>query len=114
MKALVPFPKLLALMADKLEWTQALGNAVLAQQADVMAAVQGLRHDAMAAGNLKVTPQCHCVIQTSGDTISILPSDNQLVLHPGLQSAGGLRRHGASHGLSARCYYFPIPAGVCV
>ena len=80
--ALVPFPKLLTMMADKLEWTQALGNAFLAQQADVMNAVQALRHDAMAAGNLKVTPQCHCVIQTSGDIISIMPSDTNLVCIP--------------------------------
>ena len=38
--ALAPFPRLLALMADKLEWTEQLGNAFLAQQADVMAAVR--------------------------------------------------------------------------
>ena len=81
-KALVPFPKLLSLLADKLEWTEALGNAFLAQQADVMDAVQALRHNAMQAGNLKVTPQCHCVIQTSGDVISILPSDSSQVCIP--------------------------------
>ena len=81
-KALVPFPKLLALLSEKLEWTEALGNAFLAQQADVMDAVQALRHNAMQAGNLKVTPQCHCVIQTSGDVISILPSDNSQVCIP--------------------------------
>jgi hypothetical protein len=80
--ALVPFPKLLALMADKLEWTEALGNAFLAQQADVMDAVQGLRHDAMAAGNLKVTPECHCVIQTSGNVISIMPAQSDVVCIP--------------------------------
>jgi hypothetical protein len=81
-KALVPFPKLLSLLADKLEWTEALGNAFLAQQADVMDAVQALRHSAMQAGNLKVTPQCHCVIQTSGEMISILPSDSSQVCIP--------------------------------
>ncbi len=80
--ALVPFPKLLALMAERLQWTQQLGNAFLAQQAGVMAAVQALRHDAMAAGNLRATPQCHCVIQTSGDNIAILPSDSQVVCIP--------------------------------
>ncbi len=81
-KALVPFPKLLSLLAEKLEWTEALGNAFLAQQADVMDAVQALRHNAMQAGNLKVTPQCHCVIQTSGEMISILPSDSSQVCIP--------------------------------
>jgi len=80
--ALIPFPKLLALMAEKLEWTEALGNAFLAQQADVMDAVQALRHDAMAAGNLNATPECHCVVQTSGNVISILPAQTDAVCIP--------------------------------
>jgi hypothetical protein len=54
-------------MSNQLQWTDELGNAFLAQQADVMAAVQRLRHEAMAAGNLKPTPQCRCVIQASGE-----------------------------------------------
>ena len=80
--ALVAFPRLLSLMADKLEWTEQLGDAFLAQQADVMATVQRLRHEAQAAGNLKVTPECHCVIQTSGETISILPAQPKMVCVP--------------------------------
>ena len=80
--ALVPFPRVLALMAERVEWTEQLGNAFLAQQADVMSEVQRLRHAAQAAGNLKATPQCHCVIQTSGETISIMPSDTQTVCIP--------------------------------
>src|ERR1700751_2062368 len=52
-KALVPFPRVLEDMSNQLQWTEELGNAFLAQQADVMAAVQGLRHQAMAAGNPK-------------------------------------------------------------
>ncbi|MBV8777179.1 MAG: DUF3300 domain-containing protein, partial [Alphaproteobacteria bacterium] len=80
--ALVPFPRLLALLTDKIEWTEQLGNAFLAQQGDVMTAVQHLRHQAMAAGNLKVTPECHCIIQTSGQTISILPSESSIVCIP--------------------------------
>ena len=80
--SLIPFPRLLALMSEQLEWTDQLGNAFLAQQADVMNAVQRLRHEAMAAGNLQATPQCHCVIQTTGETISILPSDKEVVCIP--------------------------------
>ncbi len=80
--ALVPFPRVLAVMADRVQWTEQLGNAFLAQQSDVMAAVQRLRHAALAAGNLKATPQCHCIIQTSGDQIAILPSEPKLVCIP--------------------------------
>ena len=106
--ALVPFPSLLALMAERLQWTQQLGNAFLAQQSDVMAAVQALRHDAMAAGNLKATPQCHCVIQTSGDNIAILPSDSQVVCVP-------LYNPRVAYGTWPQPEYppdyFPIPVG---
>jgi len=55
--ALAPFPSLLAIMADKLDWTEQLGGAFVAQQGEVMAAVQHLRHAALAAGNLKATPE---------------------------------------------------------
>jgi Protein of unknown function (DUF3300) len=52
-KALAAVPQVLAMMSDKLEWTQALGDAYLAQPDDIAAAVQGLRARADAAGNLK-------------------------------------------------------------
>ena len=42
-KALVATPPVLAMMNAELDWTQKLGDAVLAQQADVMAAIQRLR-----------------------------------------------------------------------
>ncbi|MDE5460341.1 DUF3300 domain-containing protein [Bradyrhizobium sp. CSS354] len=56
-KALAAIPQTLQMMNDKLEWTQQLGDAFLAQQQDVMDAVQKLRAQADAAGNLKSTPQ---------------------------------------------------------
>jgi Protein of unknown function (DUF3300) len=46
-------PQVLAMMSEKLEWTQALGDAYLAQPDDIAAAVQQLRARADAAGNLK-------------------------------------------------------------
>jgi Protein of unknown function (DUF3300) len=81
-KALVPFPRVLENMSNQLQWTEELGNAFLAQQADVMAAVQSMRQAAMIAGNLKQTPQCRCVVHVSGSTISILPAEPQMVCVP--------------------------------
>ena len=52
-KSLCSFPDTLAMMNDKLDWTQKLGDAFLAQQTDVMNAVQQLRAKAQQAGNLK-------------------------------------------------------------
>src|SRR6202051_1613250 len=45
-KSLVPFPAVIQMMNDRLEWTQKLGDAFLAQQAQVMDSVQRLRHEA--------------------------------------------------------------------
>src|SRR5215469_1962336 len=55
-KSLVPFPSVLKIMSDKLDWTQKLGDAFLSQEADCLASVQSLRRKA-AAGTLKSTPQ---------------------------------------------------------
>ncbi|AOB31342.1 hypothetical protein AKI39_12570 [Bordetella sp. H567] len=56
-KSLVAFPQILAPMNDKLDWTQKLGDAFLAQPSDVFAAVQRLRGRAQASGNLQSNPQ---------------------------------------------------------
>ena len=51
-KSLVPFPRILRMMDGELDWTEQLGHAVMAQQADVMDSIQRLRHQAAAAGTL--------------------------------------------------------------
>jgi len=56
-KALVATPSVLAMMSTQLEWTQKLGDAVLAQQADVMDAVQRLRVRAQANNKLVTTKE---------------------------------------------------------
>jgi hypothetical protein len=56
-KALTAVPQTLQMMNAKLAWTQQLGDAFLAQQQDVLNAVQKLRAQAQAAGNLQSTPQ---------------------------------------------------------
>ena len=56
-KSLVVFPQVLALMDEKLDWTQKLGDAFLAQQKELLDAVQRLRARAQTEGNLKSTPE---------------------------------------------------------
>jgi hypothetical protein len=56
-KSLVQFPQVLGMMSDKLEWTQKLGDAFLAQRQDLMDAIQRLRARAQAQGILTSTPQ---------------------------------------------------------
>jgi len=52
-KGLTAVPQVLSMMNDKLDWTQQLGEAFLAQPDDVSNAIQQLRGKAQANGNLK-------------------------------------------------------------
>lgn len=56
-KSLVAFPDVLTMMNEKIDWTQKLGDAFLAQQKDTMDAVQRLRTKAKDAGNLTSTKE---------------------------------------------------------
>lgn len=52
-KSLCAFPDVLKMMNEKIDWTQKLGDAFLAQQKEVMQSVQVLRNKAKETGNLK-------------------------------------------------------------
>jgi len=56
-KALVATPDVLKMMSSKLDWTEKLGDAVLAQQPDVMDAIQRLRSKAQANNKLSSTKE---------------------------------------------------------
>ena len=56
-KSLCAFPEVLKNMNDKIDWTQKLGDAFLAQQKEVMQTVQVLRNKAKDTGNLKSTKE---------------------------------------------------------
>ncbi len=79
-KSLTPFPQVLAMMSEKLDWTQKLGDAFLAQPQDVMATVQLLRAKAQAAGYLQSTPQQAVGVEPQG--IQIEPANPQVVYVP--------------------------------
>jgi hypothetical protein len=83
-QALVVFPDVLTRLNQDIRWTTDLGNAFLAQEADVMNAVQQLRAKAEANGKLKSTPQETVSTETqNGQTaIQILPPDPQVVYVP--------------------------------
>jgi len=80
-KALTQFPTVLDQMAKNLAWTSALGDAAFNQQADVMTAIQKLRQEAKAAGNLKTSKEIK-VVQESPQTIVIQPANPQVVYVP--------------------------------
>ena len=81
-KSLVNFPQVLDMMNEKLDWTQKLGDAFLAQQKDVMDTVQKLRLKAYGEGNLKTTEQQKVVVEEETKTIIIEPAKPEVVYVP--------------------------------
>jgi hypothetical protein len=83
-QALVAFPDALKLLGNDIRWTTDLGNAFLAQQSDVMSAVQGMRARAEANGRLTSTPQQVVTTDTQDNqsAIEIQPADPQVVYAP--------------------------------
>jgi len=81
-KSLANFPQVLAMMSEKLDWTQKLGDAFLAQQKEVMDSVQKLRSKAEAAGNLKTTKEQKVIVEKETKTIIIEPASPQVVYVP--------------------------------
>jgi hypothetical protein len=79
-KALVPFPQVLTMMSERLEWTQKLGDAFLDQEDEVMDTVQKLRARAEAAGNLRDTEQQRVIVE-EGDIV-IEPAQPEVVYVP--------------------------------
>jgi len=79
-KSLLPFPSVLAMMSDALEWTQKLGDAFLNQQAQVMDTVQALRARAQANGNLVPSDQ-EQIVSDQG-MIEIEPVDPLVISVP--------------------------------
>jgi len=82
--ALVLFPDVLKLMETNLPWTTELGKAFTSDQKAVLASVQRLRAQAMAAGNLKTTPQQEVKTETDGgqQVIVIQPANPQVIYVP--------------------------------
>jgi hypothetical protein len=78
-QALLPFPSVLEMMASDMNWTTDLGNAFLAQQQDVMDAVQRERHKAQSFGYLRNNDQ---IVVGGGPYITIMPVNPAFVVVP--------------------------------
>jgi len=73
-KVLAHFPTVLIRIAEHLDWSKDLGDALLAQQRDVLEAIQRMRHKAYAAGSLGSTPEQTVVVEKA------VPKDNGATL----------------------------------
>lgn len=79
-KALARYPDVIAWMDTNLAWTKQMGEAFLAQPADVMNSVQRLRKKARATGALTDTSQQKVVVED--ENIVIVPADPEVIYVP--------------------------------
>ena len=88
-QALVMFPDALKRLNEDVTWTTNLGNAFLAQQADVMGAVQRMRVSAEQNGRLMSTPQQQVVTTTDAGqpVVEILPTNPNVIYVPAYDPA---------------------------
>ena len=75
------FPTIVQKMAKEIDWTEDLGDAMLAQTDDLLAAVQRMRARAEAAGNLE-SNEAQVVETGADDAITIAPADPDVVYVP--------------------------------
>src|ERR1700756_1635819 len=91
-QGLAAMPDVVKRLADDIQWTTDLGNAFLAQQSDVMDAVQRMRAKAKSQGNLKSSEQMKVetkvveskqviVIEQANPEVVYVPSYNPTVVY---------------------------------
>jgi len=82
-QAMAAFPDVVKRLADDIQWTTDLGNAFLAQESDVMNAVQRMRAKAQSKGTLKTSAQQKVETQTveGGKQVIVVQQANPEVVY---------------------------------
>ena len=111
--ALLNYPEVVALLNEDLDWTWRLGEAVVAQQADVVGAVEGFRDRAYAAGNLKSDTR-QTVARNEG-TIEITPVEDDVIYVPYYEPERIVHYQSRPvyhyYPRAYPVYYYPYPVG---
>jgi Protein of unknown function (DUF3300) len=116
-KSLASFPQVLALMDEKIDWMQKLGDAFLGQRKETMDAIQRLRVKAQAEGNLKSNEQQKVIVEqaepqpgqpapTQQTIVKIEPTNPQVIYVPSYNPT-------VVYGAWPPAYppYYPYPPG---
>ena len=115
-KSLLNYPDVVKMMSNDLDWTSALGEAVVADQGAVLEAVQVFRRKAKAAGNLKSDSKQ--VVKTEQETIIIEPADPQVIYVPQYNPSTVVVYSATPvygyYPTPYPVYYYPYPPGAAV
>jgi len=111
-KSLLNYPEVVKTMSQDLDWTTALGEAVVDDQAQVLAAVQSFRRRTQSAGNLKTDDKQVIVVEK--EVIKIVPANPQVIYVPQynpttvvVYGSYGWGYYPAPYPV----YYYPYPPG---
>lgn len=111
--ALLNYPEVVALLNEDLDWTWRLGEAVVAQQADVVGAVEGFRDRAYAAGNLK--SDARQTVARNDGTIEITPVEDDIIYVPYYEPERVVHYQSRPvyhyYPRAYPVYYYPYPVG---
>jgi hypothetical protein len=102
-KSLVAFPSVLQMMDNQLEWTKSLGDAFLAQQADVMDSVQRLRHEALNNGTLQSNSQLVVTTRAWSMARGLIRITRRIISRRHLATPMGRRSQGSASAWVTRC-----------
>jgi hypothetical protein len=112
-KSLLNYPEVVKTMSNDLDWTSALGEAVVADQGEVLEAIQTFRRKVYASGNLKSDGKQVVVVEK--EIITIVPADPQVIYVPQYNPAtvvvyGGYSSWGY-YPTPYPVYYYPYAPG---
>jgi hypothetical protein len=101
-KTLLNYPDVVKMMSNDLDWTSALGEAVVADQGAVLEGVQSFRRRAQAAGNLKSDDKQ--VVKAEKEIIIIQPANPEVIYVPQYTPSTVI-----TYGVAPVYGYYPVP-----
>ena len=112
-KSLLNYPDVVKKMSTDLDWTTALGEAVVADQGGVLEAIQRFRRQVQAAGNLKSDDKQTVVVEK--EVIQVVQANPEVIYVPQYNPstvvvAGGYPSYGY-YPAPNPVYYYPYPPG---
>ncbi|MBK6600946.1 MAG: DUF3300 domain-containing protein [Betaproteobacteria bacterium] len=115
-KSLLNYPDVVKTMSADLDWTSALGEAVVADQGEVLEAIQSFRRKAQAAGNLKSDDKQVVVVEK--EIITVVPADPQVIYVPQYNPTTvvtyGVAPYWGYYPTPYPSYYYPYPPGAAL
>ena len=115
-KTLLNYPTIVKMMSNDLDWTSALGEAVVADQGAVLDGVQSFRRRAQAAGNLKSDDKQ--VVKAEKEIIIIEPANPEVIYVPQYTPSTvivyGTAPVYGYYPAPYPSYYYPYPPGAAL